>query len=259
MIDKPLILVSNDDGYDSPGIMELAKSMSKLGDVIIAAPDRQMSAVSSALSVAKPLRVRKMKINDFDVYSVNGTPTDTVKIAVSELLDKKPDLIVSGINHGANTSINVLYSGTVAAAIEGVLLGIPSIAFSISSHDYSADLKYAGEYSTIIAKEIIDNPPDEGTLINVNFPTEDIKGIKATKLSSAKWNDKYSRRIDPFNREYFWFAGEYFLPENQDETSDDIALKNGFISVTPLKFDFNDYNYLEKLKKYNIFNNGSTS
>lgn len=256
MDNKPLILVSNDDGYDSPGILELAGRMNEIGDVIIAAPDRQMSAVSSALSVAKPLRVRKMELNGFDVYSLNGTPTDTVKIAVSELLDRKPDLVVSGINHGANTSINVLYSGTVAAAIEGMLLGIPSIAFSIASHDYSTDLKFAGKYSLEIAKSVLESPPPDGTLLNVNFPTGVINGLKATKLSSAKWKDIYEKRTDPFKRDYYWFAGEYVLPQSSEESTDDITLKNGYASVSPLKFDFNDIYYLEKLEKFNIFTNG---
>ncbi len=258
MNDRPLILVSNDDGYDAPGINVLAEQMSKIGDVVIAAPSVQMSAVSSSLSVSKPLRVRKIELNNRITYVVNGTPTDTVKIALSELLDKKPDLLVSGINHGANTSVNVIYSGTVAAAIEGVLAGIPSIAFSYASHDYSTDLTNAGKYSLEIAQEILNNAPEKGTLINVNIPMGNINGIKATFLSNAKWDDKYSRRVDPFERLYYWFAGEYNIQEDESDESDDIALRNGFVSVSPLKFDFNDRNYLSKLKKLSIFNNGKT-
>lgn len=258
MNDRPLILVSNDDGYDAPGINVLAEQMSKIGDVVIAAPSVQMSAVSSALSVSKPLRVRKIELNNRITYVVNGTPTDTVKIALSELLDRKPDLLVSGINHGANTSVNVIYSGTVGAAIEGVLAGIPSIAFSFDSHDYASDLSEAGNYSYKIAEEILNHPPDKGTLINVNIPSKKINGIKATFLSNAKWNDKYSRREDPFKRLYYWFAGEYNIDENESEESDDMAMKNGFVSISPLKLDFNDKNYLSELRKLSIFKNGKS-
>lgn len=256
MNEKPFILVSNDDGYDAPGIKELAKQMKLIGDVAVVAPDRQNSAVSSSLSVAKPLRVKRLIEDDTDIYIVDGTPTDNVKIAIHELLDRKPDLVVTGINHGANTSVNVLYSGTVGAAIEGMIAGIPSIAFSLASHSYKTDLKAAGKYSKIIAEKILKTSVPNGTLLNVNIPAideEEIKGIKLTHLSNSKWIDKYDKRYDPFNREYFWFAGEYVIYEDDTDDADDHALTNGFVSVSPIKIEYTDNQYLNKLKNLSIF------
>lgn len=256
MSKKPFILVCNDDGYDAPGIIELASRMKNIGDVVIAAPDRQRSAVSSSLSVAKPLRVKKYNKNGIEIYSVDGTPTDTAKLAIHQLLDRKPDLLVSGINHGANTSVNVLYSGTVAAAIEGMLADIPSIAFSLASHSYEADINPAGKYAEIIASQILKTSVPKGTVLNVNIPAipnDEILGIKITHLSNSKWIDKYDRRYDPFNREYFWFAGEYVIYEDNTEDADDVSLSNGYVSVSPIKFDFSDKHFIEKLKKIAIF------
>lgn len=256
MKDKPFILVSNDDGIHSPGILALSQAMSKIGDVVIVAPDKQQSAVSSSLSVYKPLRVEELTLGGIKTYSVDGTPTDTVKLAIYEILERKPDLVVSGINHGANTSINVLYSGTVAAALEGMIAGIPSIAFSLASHDYVSDMTPASEYARIIAKKILHAGVPSGTMINVNIPPvafEDIKGVKVTHLSNSKWLDKFDKRYDPFNREYFWFAGEYLIYEDDTHDSDDTALAEGFVSLSPIKINFTDKNYLEKLKNIDIF------
>jgi len=220
------------------------------------APDKQQSAVSSSLSVSKPLRIKELNLNGIPMYSVDGTPTDTVKLAINHILDKKPDLVVSGINHGANTSINVLYSGTVAAALEGMIAGIPSIAFSLASHDYSSDMSPAADYSEKIARKVIDIGVPQGTMINVNIPSleyDELKGIKVTHLSNSKWHDKFDKRYDPFNREYYWFAGEYLVYEDNTNDSDDSALSEGFISLSPIKINFTDKKYLELLKKIDIF------
>jgi 5'-nucleotidase len=245
------IFVTNDDGIDSPGIYALVKEMRKLGNVYVVAPDRQQSAVGHALTVSKPLRATKFhRDGEMFGYAINGTPADCVKLAITSLLDHKPDLIVSGINHGQNTSINVIYSGTVSAATEGMLLGIPSIAVSHSSYSYEIDCTIAAEYALKISKNILENPLPNGTLLNINVPNllkDEIKGIKVTRLSKSYWIDHYDERIDPFGRKYYWFAGEFKTPDEPIDT-DDTAVLNGYVSVTPIHFDFTNSNFIDKLK-----------
>lgn len=251
MDNKPRILITNDDGINSPGLFELVNELKKFADVIVVAPESQQSAVSSAVTVNKPLRVHKFfKDGTFFGYTVDGTPTDCVKLALNNLLDFKPDLVVSGINHGKNTAINVLYSGTVAGAIEGMLGGIKSIATSVDTHNWEHNCQASAEYTAEIAKVVLATDIPSDTLINVNIPAtekSEIKGIKVTKLSDAKWNDVYDKREDPFKRAYYWFAGEYTFSNNDDET-DDKFLAEGWITVTPLKFDFTNLDFFHILK-----------
>jgi 5'-nucleotidase len=184
--------------------------------------------------------------------SVNGTPSDCVKLAVSALLESKPDLIVSGINHGQNTSVNVIYSGTVSAATEGMLLGIPSIAFSLANFSYKADFSSAEEYAYLIAKNVLRTKIPSDTLINVNIPDlplEQIKGIKITRQSNSIWEDYYEKREDPFGREYYWFSGNYKIIDNDIE-ADDVALSNGFVSITPLRLNMTNDKFIKKLKNF---------
>lgn len=243
MKNKPLILITNDDGINSPGIETLKNSLSEIADVIIVAPDTQKSAVSSALTISKPLRVSKFhKNNLFFGYAVNGTPTDCVKLALSTLFDRKPDLVVSGINHGKNTSINVMYSGTVAGASEGYLAGINSIAISHSSHALNSDLEPSGRFCQKLARKLLSSNHQSKVFLNVNLPdisADNIKGAYLTKLSSSKWADKYERRQDPFGNEYFWFAGEFRISDSGIDT-DDGAIESSYISVTPLKLNVYD-------------------
>lgn len=252
LMNKPRILITNDDGINSPGIYELANELKKIGEVIIVAPENQQSAVSSAITVNKPLRVQKYyKDGTFFGYTVDGTPTDCVKLALNQLLDFKPDLVVSGINHGKNTAINVLYSGTVAGAIEGMLVGIKSIATSVDSHNHDFDCKASAEYTAEIALKVLDKDIPKDTFININIPATDksnIKGIKVTKLSRAKWIDIYEKRVDPFNRSYYWFAGEYTFPDEGLET-DDSALADGWITVTPIKLEFTNLDFFHIFKE----------
>jgi 5'-nucleotidase len=241
---QPLILITNDDGINSPGIEVLKNSLQDLGEIFVVAPDTQKSAVSSSLTINKPLRVSKFYKNGmFFGYSVNGTPTDCVKLAISTLLVRKPDLVVSGINHGKNTSINVLYSGTVAGATEGLLADINSIAISHSSHSLEADLTDAGAYSSILARKLLSFVDRQKVLLNVNIPDlplGELKGMKFTKLSSSKWADRYEKRIDPFGNEYYWFAGAYITDQNE-LSSDDGAVNNGYVSVSAINLNlYND-------------------
>ncbi len=244
---KPYILVANDDGIDSPGIYALTCAMKSLGDVVVVAPDRQQSAVGHALTVSSPLRVTKFNRDGHDFgYAVNGTPADCVKIAIASLLDRTPDLLVSGINHGQNTAVNVLYSGTVSAATEGMLVGIPSIAVSVTSHNINEDISVAAEYIKKIAAHVLEHGLPKGTLLNVNVPSipgNQIKGLKVVPLSKTIWKDSYELRKDPFGNDYFWFAGDYNIIDKDPET-DDIAILNGYISVTPIRFDLTDREHL---------------
>lgn len=235
------ILITNDDGINSPGLLVLRNILQKFGNVTIVAPDKQQSAVSSLLSINKPLRVHKVyKEDKFFGYSVDGSPVDCVKLAVTTLLEHKPDLIISGINHGKNTSINILYSGTVAAAFEGLLYNIPSIAFSICSHALNVDFTAAEHFINELIPQVIDLQEKENLLLNVNIPvlpSEEIKGFKVTKPSSTLWDDKYEKRTDPFGYDYYWFSGS-FIPVDKNEDTDENAIANGYISITPLKIDF---------------------
>ncbi len=249
--DKPLILVTNDDGIDSPGLYALAKAMKKLGEVVIAAPDTQQSAVGHALTVARPLRISKFKRHKTEGYAINGTPADCVKLAISAILKRKPDLVVSGINFGQNTSVNILYSGTVSAATEGMLLNIPSIAVSLASYDLKADCSVAADYANQAAVKLLENPLSQGTLLNINVPAlpkEEIKGIKITHHSNSCWDDFYEKRVDPFGRDYYWFSGIYKINDNS-ASADDVALKEGYISITPIHFDFTNYSEIERLEQ----------
>jgi 5'-nucleotidase len=246
------ILVTNDDGIDSPGLHSLAKAMQSIGEVFIVAPDSQQSAVGHALTIENPLRAYPYHLNGEKLgFAVNGTPSDCVKLAVSSLMDEKPDLVVSGINFGRNTSINIIYSGTVAAATEGMLLGIPSIAFSLDSFSRKSEMETAGYYAGKIVESIMLSVPPKGTLLNVNIPAiskDEVKGVQITQLSKSEWIDKYEKRSDPFGREYFWFSGEYHF-EDKDLQTDDFAIKSGYISITPIEFNFINSKFIDTLKK----------
>ncbi len=245
------ILIANDDGIDSNGLFELATRFKELGEVLVVAPDRQMSATSNALTTTIPLRPKKIyKNNEFFGYAINGTPADCMKWALYSLLDEKPDIVLSGINHGRNTGINVMYSGTVAAAVEGFLLGIPSFAISLSSHDTEKETKTAAEYAFNIVKNILDKKLQDNLFLNINIPSipsEEIKGIKVTKVASSFWDDEYEKRVDPFGRTYYWFNGSYVYDE-MDTDTDDVAIDNGYIAITPLQYSFTNMEQMDKIK-----------
>jgi 5'-nucleotidase len=252
------ILISNDDGYNSSGLLELSTALQSLGDVTIVAPKNQQSGVSSSLTFTTPLMAfEKTLDNNVKCYVIDGTPADCVKLAVSHLLDSKPDLVISGINHGRNTAINILYSGTVGGAIEGYLLGIPSIAVSINNHFHSEYLKDAAELTRdIIVDYILQQDSKTTPFLNVNIPDlpkEQIKGIKVTKIANTRWDELYEKRTAPYGWTYYWFAGKFEYKENDIDT-DDGALRNDFISITPLKIDFFDedlYKFYNSVKSKN--------
>lgn len=244
------ILVTNDDGIDSPGIYALVQELRKIGTVHVVAPDRQQSAVGHAVTVSSPLRATPFhREGAMFGYAVTGTPADCVKLGASTLLEQRPDLLVSGINHGANTSINILYSGTVSAATEGMMMGIPSMAVSLTSFDYESDCRPAARYAAEIARRMHWPSLPSGTLLNVNVPAipeTDIRGIKITTQGAGLWNDTYQRRSDPMGRDYFWLAGTY-VPAKGETDTDDAALRDGYVSVTPIRYQLTDNSVIETI------------
>lgn len=244
---KPLILVSNDDGIFSNGIKALAEVAAEFGEVIIVAPDRQQSAVGHAITIEEPLRSQNLKITDrFDGISVNGTPADCVKLAHGQLLDRKPDLVLSGINHGSNAGINILYSGTVSAATEGTILGYPSIAVSCTDYSLDADLSGCKEAARRVVKLVLEKGLPKGVTINVNAPAGPFKGMSWARMADSRYVEEYEARKDPFGRPYYWLTGKFELLD--EGTDADIRLLNeGFATVTPVQYDLTDYDLLRKM------------
>ena len=251
---KISVLISNDDGIHAPGILALVQEIKKIADVVVVAPDKQQSAVGHAITMNSPLRVQKVEKNGvFFGYAVSGTPADAVKLAVRSLLPHPPDLVISGVNHGSNTAISVIYSGTVSAATEGTILGIPSFAISLTTYA-EADFSYASEFARKLAIKIIEKGLPKGTLLNVNVPaapSADIKGIVVTKQGKSIWNDEFESRRDPKDREYFWLKGD-LLELDHDEDVDQRAILNNKVSITPIHYDLTDYAMLETMKKWDV-------
>lgn len=242
-----LILVSNDDGIYSNGIKALAEVASEFGQVIIVAPDRQQSAVGHAITIELPLRAQKVKVaNKYEGYAINGTPADCVKLAHDQLLDRKPDLVLSGINHGSNAGINILYSGTVSAATEGTVLGYPSIAVSCTDYAEAADLSGAQEAVRRAIKVVLDRGLPKGVTMNVNAPSGEFKGIKWARMADSRYVEEYEGRKDPFNRLYYWLTGKFELLDDGND-ADIHILNEGYATVTPIQYDLTDYSLLQKL------------
>lgn len=254
MVKKLNILVSNDDGIDAPGLSALATELKKIGHVTVVAPDKQQSAVGHAITMNYPLRVtRFFKNGRFFGYSVEGTPADCVKLAVRSLLKRKPDLVLSGINHGSNTAINIIYSGTVSAATEGTILGIPSIAVSLTTYD-DPDFRFAAKFARRLALFVVREGLPEATLLNVNVPAvpeKEIKGTIITRQGKTRWDDTFDVRRDPNNKEYFWLTGKLEVIDKSTDT-DQIAVMNRYVSITPIQYDLTDYKLMKQMQKWNI-------
>ena len=243
---KPLILVCNDDGIFSPGIKALAEVASEFGEVVVVAPDRQQSAVGHAITMSVPLRANEMTVaKKYKGFAVNGTPADCVKLAHGNLLDRKPDLVLSGINHGSNAGINILYSGTVSAATEGTILGYPSIAVSCTAYPEQADLTGAKEAARRVVKFVLDKGLPKGVTLNVNAPEGEFKGIEWSRMADSRYVEEYEDRVDPFNRAYYWLTGQFELLDEGND-SDIHILNEGYATVTPIQYDLTDYNLLKE-------------
>lgn len=252
---RPLILISNDDGIESQGINALAKEVSKFAEVIVAAPHTQQSAAGHAITVSNPIRATKIfKNKKFFGYAVEGTPADSVKLAVRTLLkNRKIDLCISGINHGANTAINIIYSGTVSAATEATILGIPSIAVSLGSFTFM-DFEPSAKFAAKMAKLVLKKGLPKGTLLNVNLPPvpqNKIKGVLVTKQGKSDWNDFYEERLDPNKKSYYWLVGDHVLSDKTTDL-DHRAINENYISVTPIHYDLTDYSMMNELENWNL-------
>ena len=252
---KPLILITNDDGVSAPGLRALIDVMTEIGEVIIVAPDKPQSAMGHAITINSTLYLNKIsKDNDPIIeYSCSGTPVDCVKLAVNEILKRKPDLCVSGINHGSNSSINVIYSGTMSAAVEAGIEGIPAIGFSLLDYDWNADFETLKPFLKKITTEVLENDLPKDVVLNVNFPKlkkEDIKGIKICRQAKAIWVEKFDKRKTPQGRDYYWLAGE-FVNQDKGEDTDEWALGNGYISVVPVQFDLTAHHATQELNTWN--------
>lgn len=251
---KPLILVVNDDGIIANGIRNLIRIMNDFGDVVVVAPDSPQSGKSHAITLEETIRCDKVKIDNGPQieYSCSGTPVDCVKLALNKLLDRKPDLCVSGINHGSNSSINVIYSGTMSAAVEGALDGIPSIGFSLLDYSKDADFSESSAFIRFITKQVLKHGLNDGICLNVNIPKsinqQKIRGIKVCRQAKANWVEEFEERTDPKGRIYYWLTGKFINYDKENDT-DEWALENHYISVVPVQFDVTSYPSLASIKQ----------
>ncbi|AIN74886.1 5'/3'-nucleotidase SurE [Flavobacterium psychrophilum] len=253
---KPLILVTNDDGISAPGIRSLIAVMQEIGTVIVVAPDSPQSAMGHAITINSTLHLNKISAENAAVteYSCSGTPVDCVKLAVNEILKQKPDLCVSGVNHGSNSSINVIYSGTMSAAVEAGIEGIPAIGFSLLDYDWNADFETFKPYIKKIALEVLQKGLPDSVVLNVNFPKrkeEDLKGIKICRQAKAMWEEKFDKRKTPQGKDYYWLTGE-FVNHDKGEDTDEWALQNGYISVVPVQFDMTAHHAIQALNNWDL-------
>lgn len=249
---KRKILITNDDGVKSNGISALIEMMKPFGDITVVAPFEAMSGMSAALTIGKPLRLTEIRIEPgLKVYACTGTPADCVKMAMNHIYaDEAPDILVSGINHGSNASIAALYSGTLGAAAEGTVYGIPSIGFSLCSHNPKADFSVAKKFGKIILEKYFKNPANADIFLNINFPAvkeEEIKGIVFGHQGRGKWIKEFEERTDPYGFNYYWMTGEFYNLETDNENADHNLIENNYISIVPHKIDTTDYKEIERL------------
>lgn len=250
--EKPVILITNDDGVSAPGIQNLVDAVKDLGKIIVVAPDKPQSGMGHAITIGSPLRLHPIHIFDgIEAYSCTGTPVDCVKLAVDKVLHRKPDLCLSGINHGANHSINVIYSGTMSAAVEAAIESIPSVGFSLLDYSIEADFRAAKKYARIIVEQLLSSAQDKHMILNVNVPAatpEEIKGIMVCRQAYAKYEEDFIERHDPHGRKYYWLTGE-FVNFDKGKDTDVWALANNYISVVPVQFDMTNYVLKSKFEK----------
>lgn len=256
MQEKPLILVTNDDGITAPGIRVLIKIMNQIGTVVVVAPDSPQSGMGHAITVDSVLTCKPIIIDDGPQleYTCSGTPADCVKMGISEILDKAPDLCVSGINHGSNSSINVIYSGTMSAAIEAGIEGVPAIGFSLLDFKWNATFKATAAIVRNITLNALSKGIPEGVVLNVNIPDlkeEEIKGIKVCRQASGYWKESFDKRKSPFGKEYYWLSGKFINKDNGQDT-DVYALENGYVSVVPVQFDMTAHHMIQKINSWKL-------
>ena len=251
--ERPIILVTNDDGITAPGIRSLVNAVKDLGDVVVVAPDKPQSGMGHAITIGVPLRLTKVDniFGEIEAWQTNGTPVDCVKLAVDKILHRKPDICLSGINHGPNHSINVIYSGTMSAAMEAAIESIPSIGFSLLDHSIEADFAASEFYVNKIVKSLLKTKMDKHLLLNVNIPIAPldlINGIKVCKQAYAKYDEDFDERLDPAGRKYYWLTG-IFKNFDTGEDTDVWALEHNYVSVVPVQFDLTNYALKKELEQ----------
>lgn len=254
---RPLILVTNDDGITSPGIRALIEAVNGFGELLIVAPDSPQSGMGHAITISKPLRLDKVELYPgHQTYQCSGTPVDCVKLAVDKILlrKRKPDLLVSGINHGSNSSINVLYSGTMSAAVEGAIEGIPSAGFSLCDYRFNADFTASQKVVKVIAANLLKYGMPKHTLLNVNIPKvspQELQGLKVCRQAMAKWEEDFNERVDPNGRRYFWLTGK-FINNDKGKDTDEWALANNFASVVPVEYDLTAHEAIADINNWDL-------
>lgn len=253
--EEPVILITNDDGITAPGIAALVDAVKDLGKIVVIAPDKAQSGMGHAITIGSPLRM--VRVNNYfdekvEAYSCSGTPVDCVKLAVDKILHRRPDICLSGVNHGANHSINVIYSGTMSAALEAAIESIPSVGFSLLDYSLEADFSGPKKYARLIVQEILSKKAiNKHLCLNVNFPAvnvSDLKGLKICRQAYAKYEEDFDERLDPHGRKYYWLTGE-FVNFDKGRDTDVWALNHNFVSVVPVQFDLTDYKLKDKLEK----------
>lgn len=256
MSKKPLILVTNDDGITAPGVRALIEVMNEIGEVVVVAPDSPQSGMGHAITINSTLFVEKISVGKGKQieYSCSGTPVDCVKLAVKEIIGRRPDLCVSGINHGANSSINVIYSGTMSAALEAGIEGIPAIGFSLCDYNWNANFEPAKEHVKTIVENVLKHGLPSGVVLNVNIPKlskKDIKGVKVCRQAKANWEEEFDKRKNPQGRDYYWLTGK-FVNLDDGEDTDEWALEKGYVSVVPVHFDMTAHHAIQHLNSWKL-------
>jgi len=249
---KPLLLLTNDDGIQALGLTNLIEAIRPLGEIVVVAPDVPRSGMSSAISTVNPLRATLLKKEeDLTVYSCTGTPVDCVKLGLNKLLDRKPDLLLSGINHGSNAAVCIIYSGTIGAVFEGCIAGIPSVGVSLTDHSLRADFTQAVKYGKQIVEKVLETGLPEGVCLNLNVPNiPNVKGLKVCSQTKGLWIKEFIEMKDPVGRTAYWLTGEFLNQEPENKLSDEWALGQGYAALVPLRIDMTDYFFIEKIKDW---------
>ncbi|MDR2563678.1 MAG: 5'/3'-nucleotidase SurE [Prevotellaceae bacterium] len=257
-MNKPLIFISNDDGVNAPGLQALIEMVRPLGELFVMAPMEPQSGMSHAITVKTPLRVHKIREEKgLTIYSCNGTPADCVKLALCRFVSRTPDLLVSGVNHGSNSSVSVVYSGTMAAAAEGALYHIPALGFSLCDYSREANFSAVVSIGKPIVEMALEKGLPEGIALNINFPAlslEEIKGVKVCRQNKGTWNEEFDQRTDPNGFDYYWLSGYYVNEEPEANDTDEAALDEGYVSIVPVHFDLTAYHFMQEIKKFEEIN-----
>ena len=248
---KPLIFITNDDGIEAKGLRQLIEYLSPLGEIVAVAPDGPRSGQSAAITAGNPLRVNEISfLPGCKAYKTNGTPVDCVKLSMNNILDRRPDLLVSGINHGSNSGVSVIYSGTMGAVFEGLIQGIPSVGFSLCNHDHNADFSICQPLIVSLCQGILEKGLPQGIGLNVNFPAvSELKGAHVCRAARGLWTEEYDRRIDPAGRPYYWLTGTFLNAEPDSTDTDEYFLAHNMASIVPVSIERTEYNALDKINK----------